>query len=138
MRILIDTNRIIAALTKEGTTREILFDESFEFVTPDHTVSEIEEHKDELKKKAKLTEEEFEILLALFLERITIIPQQEYAAFIDKCKEDISDKSDTPHLAVCFAVNAEGIWTHDPHFKEQKKFKVFTNIDMLNMGKKTT
>ena len=55
MRILVDTNRIIAALVKAGTTRDILFDESFEFVTPDYTVTEIREHENELLKKTKLT-----------------------------------------------------------------------------------
>ncbi len=51
MKILIDTNRIIAALVKESTTRDILFDENFEFVTPDYTLTEIKEHKEELSKK---------------------------------------------------------------------------------------
>lgn len=50
MRILVDTNRIIAALVKDGTSREILFDKEFEFVTPDYSISEINEHKEELKK----------------------------------------------------------------------------------------
>ena len=59
MKILIDTNRIIAALSKQGTTRGILFDGSFEFVTPDYTISEIEEHENELKTKTKLTDGEF-------------------------------------------------------------------------------
>ena len=65
MKILVDTNRIIAALVQESTTRDILFDENFEFVTPDYTRIEIEEHKEELRKKTKLTDKEFEILLTL-------------------------------------------------------------------------
>lgn len=136
MKILIDTNRIIAALAKKSTTRDILFDEYFEFVTPDYTITEIEEHKEELKNRTKLTDEEFGILLALFFERITIIPESEFKQFIDKCKNDISDLDDVPHLAACLASKAEGIWAHDPHFKEQNKVKVFTNIDMLRMSGK--
>ena len=85
MRILIDTNRIIAALVQEGTAREILFDENFEFVTPDYTMTEIDEHKKELKEKTELTDEEFEILLTLIFERIEIIPQSEYEDFLNAC-----------------------------------------------------
>lgn len=136
MKILIDTNRIIAALAKDGTTRDILLDEFFEFVTPEHTITEIEEHKDELKRKAKITDEEFEILLALIFERIKIILESEYRDFLGECKKDISDQDDIPHLAACLASKAEGIWAHDPHFKEQHKVKVFTNIDMLRMSGK--
>lgn len=43
---------------------------------------------------------------------------------------------DIPHLAACLASKAEGIWAHDPHFLEQQKVKVFTNIDMLNLSRK--
>ena len=136
MKILIDTNRIIAALSKEGTTRDILFDNFFEFVTPDHTINEIEKHKDELKKKTKLSDEEFDVLLALLFERVTIIPRSEFEGFIYQCRNEISDPDDVPHLAACVATKAEGIWAHDPHFKEQKKVRVFTNIDMLSISGK--
>lgn len=133
MKIVIDTNRIIAALSKESTTRDILLDDFFEFITPDHTISEIAEHRDEIKKKAELTDREFDILLTLLLEKIIIIPESEFKQFLDECKNDISDKDDISHLACCLATNSEGIWAHDPHFKEQDKVKVFTNIDMLRM-----
>ena len=53
-----------------------------------------------------------------------------------ECKNDISDAGDILHLAACLATKAEGIWAHDPHFKEQHKVKVFTNIDMLMMSGK--
>ena len=38
MKIVIDTNRIIAALIKDGVSRKILFDKRFEFVTPDYSL----------------------------------------------------------------------------------------------------
>lgn len=136
MKVLIDTNRIIAALIKNGTARIILFDESFEFVTPDYTIIEILNHKEELKRKTRLSSEEFDILLSMILEPITILPKCDYENFIEKCKNDISDPDDIPHLAACLAVKAEGIWAHDPHFLEQHKAKVFTNIDMLKLSGK--
>ena len=136
MKILIDTNRIVAALIKEGTTRRILLDDFFEFVTPDYTLEELKEHRDELKRKIKLTNEEFDLLLALLFGRITIIKKSEFKTFLDKCKNEISDPDDIPHLAACLATKAEGIWAHDPHFKEQNKVKGFTNIDMLRISEK--
>lgn len=136
MRILVDTNRIIAALVKDGTSREILFDKYFEFVTPDYSISEINEHKEELKRKTKLTDEEFDVLFTLIFDLIKIIPYEEYESFIDECKNDISDPDDIPHLASAIASKAEGLWAHDPHFLEQKRIQVFTNIDMLNLSRK--
>ena len=136
MKILIDTNRIIAALSKGGASRDIILDHFFEFVTPEYTVEEIENHKDELIKKTKLSNEEFGSLLALLFERIMIIPESEFKEILSECRNDISDQDDIPHLAACLATKAEGIWTHDTHFKEQQKAKIFTNIDMLNIIRK--
>lgn len=40
MRIVIDANRILAAMIKESTTREIVFNRFFEFIAPDFVLSE--------------------------------------------------------------------------------------------------
>ncbi|MBI2650056.1 PIN domain-containing protein [Candidatus Woesearchaeota archaeon] len=136
MKIAVDTNRVIAALVKSSTTRKILFDRNFEFVTPDCTITEIQEHKEELKAKTNLNDDEFDILLTLVFENIAIIPKSSYEIYLDECKKDISDADDVPVLAVAIATKAKAIWAHDPHFKQQKKVKVFTNIDMLKISDK--
>lgn len=97
----------------------------------------IQEHKEELKAKTNLSDDEFDILLALTFENIEIIPKSDYEAYLDECKNDISDMDDIPALAVAIATKADAIWAHDPHFKEQKKVKVFTNIDLLELGNKS-
>lgn len=134
MKIVADTNRILAALIKESTTRNILFDDCFSFVTVDYTLTEIEAHKEEIKKKTKLTDDELDILLVILFGHITILPFSDYKDFIEQCINDIDDPDDIPYLAACLASNAEGIWSHDPHFIRQKKIRVFTNIDMLRLS----
>ena len=47
MKIVIDSNRVIASLIKEGTTREILFDKKFEFFAPEFIKSEIDKYKED-------------------------------------------------------------------------------------------
>ena len=54
MIIVIDANRVIAALIKDSTTRKILFNEHFEFVAPDYLMSELLEHKEEIMIKADI------------------------------------------------------------------------------------
>ncbi len=133
MKLVIDTNRIIAAFIKNSTTRDILFDRYFEFITPDYTLTEIQEHKNELKAKTNLSDEEFDVLLSLLFERIEIVPVSEYEEFMDECKNDINDLDDIPILATAIAAKASGIWAHDPHFKKQNKLNIFTNIDLLKL-----
>ena len=133
MKFIIDSNRVIAALLKDSTTREILYNRCFEFIAPEFVKEEISKYRTELIKKAKIKSEEFDILLSLFFERITLIPKKEYEAFLKKLKSKISDSKDIPYLACCMAIKALGIWSHDPHLKDQDRVKVFTNIDMLRL-----
>ncbi|HLC60668.1 MAG TPA: PIN domain-containing protein [Candidatus Nanoarchaeia archaeon] len=136
MKVVIDSNRVIAALIKDSTTREILFDKNFDFAAPDYIKIEINTHKNMIIEKTSITENEFDILLSIVFERIDIIPQAEYDEFIVKFKNDIKDPNDVVYMAACAATKAEGIWTHDPHFIEQKKIKMFTNIDLIKLSDK--
>ena len=134
MKVVIDSNRVIAALVKDSTTRGILFDKNFDFVAPDYIKIEINKYKSEIMEKAGITENEFDILLSLVFENITIIPRDEYDKFVAKFKNEIKDPKDIAYIAASAVTKAEGVWTHDPHFIDQKKIKVFTNIDLLKLS----
>ena len=58
MKIVVDTNRLIAALIKDGASRKILRNPTHEFFTPAFAFEEIWEHKDEIARKAGLNEQE--------------------------------------------------------------------------------
>lgn len=135
MKIVADSNRVIASLLKSSTTREILFNRNFDFVAPEFIKEEISRHKLEFIKKAKITAEEFDVLLSLFFERITLVPKNEYRKYIEELKNKISDAKDIPYIACCLAAKAKGIWSHDPHFLKQDKAKIFTNKDLLDMSR---
>ena len=134
MNIVIDSNRVIAALIKSGTTREILFYREFNFVAPEFLKDEIEKHRGSILSKADLPSKEFEILLSFVFENITFIPRAEYQQFLSELITEISDPNDISYIGVALLTEAEGIWTHDPHFKQQQKMKVFTNIDLLKLS----
>jgi predicted nucleic acid-binding protein len=133
MKIIIDTNRILAALIKDNTTRKILCNNKFKFIAPEYVTTEISKYQNEIIKKAKITEEEFEILLQVIFEYVTVIPHSDYQEYLQELKDEIKDPKDIPYLAACLANNAKGIWTHDPHFLKQEKVKIFTNINMLDI-----
>tara|TARA_Y100000310_G_C20702951_1_gene831790 strand:- start:9118 stop:9522 length:405 start_codon:yes stop_codon:yes gene_type:complete len=133
MKLVVDTNRIIAALIKNGISRKILFNKDFVFVTPDYSIIETRKYADLIKKKAKITSEEFEILLSILFERIETIPKLEYEKFLEKCKPLISDVADVPFLAVASALKTDGIWSDDAHFEEQNNIKVYKTKDMVKL-----
>jgi predicted nucleic acid-binding protein len=133
MKLIIDTNRIIASLIKDSLSRQIINSPLFEFITPDYSFQEISKYKMIIRKKAKLTQKEFDLLLALLFEKITSIPKQEYQDFLDIAKTYIDDIDDVPFVALALAIKVDGIWTDDTHFQTNKHFTVFRTKDFAFM-----
>ena len=78
MKIVVDSNRIVAALIKDNTTRSILFNTSFNFIAPEFILQEINKYKTEFIRKAKLTSEEYGVILSLIFDKVKLIPKEEY------------------------------------------------------------
>ena|SRR3989344_7919529 len=135
MKIVIDSNRVLAAMIKESTTRELLFDHFFEFIAPDFILTEVQKYKQRILDASKISENDFALLVTLIFEHITIIPQEEYQSYLS-IEHEIHDTKDFPYIAVCLALQAEGIWSHDPDFLQQKEVKVFTNFHLLTFSGK--
>jgi predicted nucleic acid-binding protein len=133
MKFIIDTNRIIASLIKNSLSRQIINSPLFEFITPDYSLQELSKYEMIIRKKAKLTHKELDLLLALIFEQITIIPKEEYQDFLDKVKTYIEDIDDVPFVALALAKKVDGIWTDDTHFQTNKQFTVFRTKDFAFM-----
>ncbi len=138
MRLVIDSNRLLAGLIKDSTSRKIILDEQLMFYSPDYLLTEINKYKSYLVKKTRKTEEQIDIVLYSLLENITLVP---YCEFENEMKhavrimEDI-DIKDAPFLAVGMAINANGIWTEDKHFNKQDLLKPYSTKDMIDLIQK--
>jgi predicted nucleic acid-binding protein len=130
MKLVVDTNIIIAALIKEGFTRRILFSSFIQFYTPDYSLEEITKYEKLICKKAKLNYEEFHILLNLIFENIQIIPKEEYQNKISQAKKMIKDIDDASFIALSLALKTDGIWSDDKHFKTRKDLLIFRTKEL--------
>ena len=54
MKLVIDSNSIIASLIKDGLSRRIIVSPAIQFIAPDHTLKEISNYKKMICKKAKM------------------------------------------------------------------------------------
>jgi len=133
MKIVVDSNRLFAALAKEGTTRILLMHPAFEFVAPEYIVHELRTHLRRICEITSTTRAEGELLFALLSRFITLVPEWEYTAFLAEAAQAVTDPTDTPFMALCMSSQAAGVWTHDNDFLQQHRVKTFTNIDLLNM-----
>lgn len=81
MRLVMDTNRLIAALVRAGLTREIIHSNKIDFVTPEGAIEEIIKHKNIVAKKAGVSKREIETLYATLLFYIRVIPSEVIETF---------------------------------------------------------
>jgi predicted nucleic acid-binding protein len=135
MKLVIDTNRIMAGLLKDSTSRRIILHESFSFFAPDYIETELKKHRPYLMKKAKIPEPDFDLLMHTLLEHIILVPfedfEDEYAHAI-RVMETI-DENDAPFLAVGLALGIGSIWTEDRHFQRQDILKVCSTRYLLEI-----
>ncbi len=133
MRLIVDTNRIIAALIKNGHSRAIICSPDHEFYTLELVIDEIKKYFDYIIKKSKMTKQEIDVLFALFMQNVSIVPDHLVKNNLDKAiniMKDIDEK-DAPILACALAVPNDGIWTDDKHFDKQRLVKVWHTKDLI-------
>lgn len=137
MKIIVDSNVIIAALIRDSKNREIIKNNKFDFITPDFVVAEIWKYKDYLTDKINISDKDFELLLNLILKNIKIIPVEKYKNSLSKAKEIMkNDLKDSPYVACYLELKCNGIWTHDPDFECKEGIKLFKTKDLLDLLEK--
>ena len=135
MRLVIDTNRLAAALIKSSVTREIILSDKFDLFSPDYILTEITKNRHYFIKKAKITVKEFDEILLTLLNHIQLIPFEEFKSDFLEAFTIMSeiDPDDTTFLALGLSLKVDGIWTEDDHFRDQKNLKVYSTKDLLEM-----
>lgn len=136
MNIVIDTNIFISALIKRGICREILTNLKVNFLLPEFELEEIKTHKEEIIKKADLTEKEFDVLFLRLLKYVKIIPVYISKKYKEEAIKIIGkvDLDDVQFIATALVFNCP-IWSDDKHFKKQKIVKILTTKEILKFMK---
>lgn len=139
MRIVVDTNILISSLIKDSITREILLLPYMDFYLPEFALEEVEAHKVKISKLSGLSPDEIDFSLDLLLENISIVPAQTIRPYLKEAEKIIGDidPGDIPFIALALAVDNDGIWTNDKHFKKVRKIKIWNTPELLAYIKKS-
>jgi predicted nucleic acid-binding protein len=123
MRLVVDTNILFSFFKKDSFTRRfILSHPEIELFTPLYVFEELEEHKDEIKSKAKIGDIVFELSKKELREYVTVVPLDEFKDFWEEAKQISPDSDDVEYLAVALSLDC-AIWSKDRDLKE-KQFRV--------------
>lgn len=135
MKLVIDSNRVMAGLIKDSATRMIILHEEFEFFAPEFLLTEIDKYREYLMKKAHQTEKEFEITKSTLIEHIEFIPKDALVEYIEEAEEIMKDIDikDSPFLAVGIHSRTQGIWSEDKDFDQQSILKRYSTKDLFDL-----
>lgn len=133
MKIIVDTNRILAALLSKGNTRRIILSNNLDFYTLDYALDEINKYRDLILEKTGMNKKDIDLLLSLFMQNISMIPEEDIKPNMKEASEIMKeiDTKDAPILACALSVKNSSIWSEDKHFDKQDKIKVCKTKDLL-------
>ena len=134
MRIIVDTNRILSALIRDGRDRKIICSQNIHFFTLDYVLEEINKYMDYIIDKSELSKEEVDTLLSLFMENIIIVTDEKIKLKMGEAMEIMKgiDPKDAPILSCALALqNNDGLWSEDKHLHKQKRVKAWHSKDLL-------
>lgn len=132
MKIVVNSNRIIASLIKDSTSRRILRNKKHEFLGIHFSQKEVKKHEKTILKKAKITKENYQKMFNLLFSKIRLYDEgcmeEEFVKKAHGIMKKIDEK-DTAFLALALQEKCP-IWSDDKHFKQQNKVKVLTTKEL--------
>ena len=76
MKIVIDTNVLMAGLLRDSVVRFVLTSTDFKFYLPDFSIGEIKKYEKELLIKSEYSKNELKSLMNYLLKNIKVIPKK--------------------------------------------------------------
>ena len=133
MDLVVDANIIFAAIIKESTTHELLFDERLHLFTAEFFFTEFEKHAEELQEKTGKSKEELNNLIDVLKKKIALIPLEELLPYFDEAEKISPDSGDVAYFALALKLKC-ALWSQDKKLKEkQNKVKVYSTEDLVGM-----
>ena len=139
--VVLDTNKIIAAILRPGRVRRNLLAQQCTFITPPHAWDEVEEHIVEIAQEKKVPVEKLARLLARIKEEVVIevVPVEPIVSLARGLAGGF-DPDDWPFVALAAQYGAP-IWTNDRelihHSLRTGKYRAIDTegLEMLLEGK---
>ncbi len=128
MKVVVDANILFSAFLSDNSQyRDLLFDEKYEFYSPNFVFLEIFKHKEKILKCTKESEEEVYGFLGKILKRVSFVKEgvisvENYEKANALCRE--IDENDTPFVALAIELDA-CLFTGDEKLKRVLRSKGF-------------
>ncbi len=116
LRVVADTNKVIASLLRDGRIRRLLFHPGLEILLPKYVLEEISEHREYLERK--VPPEAIDLVISKISKKARVVGTREIdREVLIKARRlaEGFDIDDYPFIAVAIEYNAI-VWTNDKEF----------------------
>ena len=132
MKVVVDTNVLFSFFKKGSKTRRLILNiEALDLVTPSFCIDELNEHKELIREKSKLSDGEFKEVLDDLLIFVKVFSLSEYKEFLSDAKTVSPDPDDIDLFALALKLDCP-IWAQEKAFKKQPRVKVFSTSDLFS------
>ena len=132
MLLVVDANIFTSALVAREFTLDLFFSDKLQFIVPDWIFAEIDEHKDEILQKAKISEDELELFLGLLITRVEIAHAEEVKEWLAEAEKSSPDPDDVQYFALALKYNC-AIWSNDSRLKGQNVIKIISTGELIKL-----
>ena len=136
MELIVDTNRIVASLIKDGISRKIILSSRFTLHSPEFGVAEVSKYRGMIMEKTHLDEGKFNTLMKMLLSKIIVYSEKEFSGKSLERAEKLMgkiDKDDVLFAALSFELKGTPIWSDDLHFRKQEKIRIYTTKELSGL-----
>ena len=130
MKIVVDTNILFSFFWKESITRKLIINLQNSLIAPEKARKELKKYSNEIIKKVKINNKEFDELFVELERYIEFAERKEYADMIEKIKSINLDNDDYDFLALAYK-NKYAVWSNDRILKNQQLVKIITTKELL-------
>jgi predicted nucleic acid-binding protein len=132
MELVVDTNELLSSVIRDSKCRELLCSPDLVLYAPEHIISEFFRHKECVIEKSGMTESDFNVLVAVLLSRINIVPSEQFISLVKTAEKIAAHPEDAPFIALCLYKGVP-LWSEDKMLKKQRAVSVLNTRELLEM-----
>lgn len=132
-RLVADANVFIAAFLRDSTVRRIVTLAGITLLVPEYLFEEVEGHLPELARRAGLDQGEARELYEALRAYFDVVPSELVDHGLGEATRVMEgiDPRDAIYLAAALAIPCDGLWSDDPHLRQQKAVKCWTTKEVV-------
>jgi len=130
MKLVVDTNILFSFFNEKSKAREYATLLSLELYSPNFSLDELAEHKDEILKRFSLSDMQFSLILKILQSVVNFVNIKEYEQHLSKAQDVSPDPDDIDFFALAFKLECN-MWSNDSKLNKQPYVEVFSTKDLV-------